>query len=89
MRTSEQYRKDLAKKNKNLYFNGEKIDRLDPFQEGAINVMSLTFDAAWDPELKDLCTATSHLTGETINRFNHIHQSTTDLHKKQDIRRTA
>jgi aromatic ring hydroxylase len=73
--------------NRNLYCNGEKIDRLDERQEGAINVMGLTFDAAWDPASRDLCTATSHLTGETINRFNHIHQTTEDLHKKQDMTR--
>ena len=87
MRTKAEYIEGLRKKYNNLYFNGEKIDRLHPFQEPAINVMGLTFDAAWDPELKDLCTATSHLTGETINRFNHIHQNTEDLHKKQDMTR--
>ena len=87
LRTREQYMADLAKKNPNLYFNGKKIDRLDPMQLPAINVMGLTFDAAHDPKLKDLCTATSHLTGETINRFNHIHQSAEDLHKKQDMTR--
>mgnify|MGYP001765718938 CR=1 FL=1 len=37
--------------------------------------MGITFDAAFDPELRNLCTATSHLTGETINRFTHIHQN--------------
>lgn len=87
LRTREQYMADLAKKNPNLYFNGKKIDRLDPMQLPAINVMGLTFDAAHDPKLKDLCTATSHLTGETINRFNHIHQNVEDLHKKQDMTR--
>jgi len=29
----------------------------------------------------------SHLTGEIINRFTHIHHSTDDLHKKQDMTR--
>jgi aromatic ring hydroxylase len=87
MRTKEQYIKDLGKKNKNLYFDGTKIDRLDEKQLPATNVMGLTFDAVFDPELKDLSTATSHLTGETINRLNHIHQSTADLHKKQDLTR--
>lgn len=87
MRTREQYIEGLRNKNRNLYSNGEKIDRLDERQEGAINVMSLSFDAAWDPGSRDLCTATSHLTGETINRFNHIHQSREDLHKKQDMTR--
>jgi len=88
MRTRAQYLEGLSKMNHNLYSNGEKIDRLDPRQQGALNVMGLTFDAAWDPATKDLCTATSHITGETINRFNHIHQSTEDLHKKQDMTRT-
>ncbi|HSW35341.1 MAG TPA: 4-hydroxyphenylacetate 3-hydroxylase N-terminal domain-containing protein [Candidatus Limnocylindrales bacterium] len=87
MRTREQYRTQLGKMNRNLYSNGEKIDRLDERQEGAINVMGLTFDAAWDPASKDLCTATSHISGEIINRFNHIHQNTEDLHKKQDMTR--
>ncbi|HZK84450.1 MAG TPA: 4-hydroxyphenylacetate 3-hydroxylase N-terminal domain-containing protein [Desulfosporosinus sp.] len=87
MRTRAQYREGLSKMNKNLYFNGGMIDRLDPLQEGALNVMGLTFDAAWDPASKDLCTATSHITGETINRFNHIHQNAEDLHKKQDMTR--
>ena len=87
MRTRAQYIEGLSKMNKNLYFNGGMIDRLDPLQEGALNVMGLTFDAVWDPASKDLCTATSHITGETINRFNHIHQNADDLHKKQDMTR--
>lgn len=87
MRTRAQYLEGLSKMNRNLYTNGEKIDRLDPRQQGALNVMGLTFDAAWDPATRDLCTATSHITGETINRFNHIHQSVEDLHKKQDMTR--
>lgn len=87
MRTRTQYIERLGKLNSNLYSNGEKIDRLDERQQGAINVMGLTFDAAWDPACKDLSTAVSHLTGETINRFNHIHQSVADLHRKQDMTR--
>ncbi len=87
MRTKDQYIADLGKKNPNCYFNGAKIDRLDEKQLPVINVMGVTFDAAQNPEFKDLCTATSHLTGETISRFCHIHQSVEDLHKKQDMTR--
>lgn len=87
MRTRKQYFQQLAKMRSNLYCNGEKIDRLDERHEPALNVMGITFDAAWDPGSRDLCTATSHLTGEIINRFTHIHQSTEDLHKKQDMTR--
>ncbi len=87
MKTKEEYLERLRKMKRNLYSNGEKIDRLDERQQPCLNVIGLTFDAAWDEETKDLCTATSHLTGETINRFNHIHQTPEDLHKKQDMTR--
>ncbi|HLZ20119.1 MAG TPA: 4-hydroxyphenylacetate 3-hydroxylase N-terminal domain-containing protein [Smithellaceae bacterium] len=87
MRTKQQYIDGLRKMRRNLYYNGGLIDRDDEAQQAALDVMGITFDAAADPELKDLCTATSHLTGETINRFCHIHQNTEDLHKKQDMTR--
>ncbi|MFP4452143.1 MAG: 4-hydroxyphenylacetate 3-hydroxylase family protein [Desulfobacterales bacterium] len=87
MRTKQQYLEGLKKLRRNLYFNGEKIDRDDEMQMQAINVMGVTFDEAASPEGADLCTATSHLTGEKINRFCHVHQSVEDLHKKQDMTR--
>jgi len=87
MRTKEQYFEQLSRMNRNLYSGGEKIDRLDERQQGALNVMGLTFDAAWESSSKDLCTAVSHISGVTVNRFNHIHQSKEDLHKKQDMTR--
>lgn len=87
MRTRAQYLEGLKKMKRNLYHNGGKIDRDDPEQFPALNIMGVTFDAAHDPETADLCTATSHITGETINRFCHVHQSPEDLHKKQDMTR--
>jgi len=87
MRTKEQYIEGLKKLRRNVYFNGNKIDRDDEAQKDALNVMGLTFEEAQTEEGRDLCTATSHITGETINRFCHVHQSTADLHKKQDMTR--
>lgn len=87
MRTKEEYLKSLPKKNRNLYLNGQKIDRDDDVLSQAANVIGVTFDLAQDPELQHLTTATSHLSGETINRFTHIHQTPDDLHKKQDMTR--
>ena len=52
-----------------------------------LNTIGTTFDEALKPENRELCTAISHLTGERINRFNHIHQNTDDLHRKQDMTR--
>ena len=87
MRTKEQYLESLKKKRRNIYVDGQKIDRDDELQMDCINTIGLTFDYANDPEHEDLCTATSHLTGKKINRFCHIHHSTEDLHKKQDMTR--
>lgn len=88
MRTKKQYIDSLMKMKSNLYLNGEKIGRDHKELEQSINVIGKSFDAANDPKTKALCTATSHLTNETINRFCHVHQSTEDLHKKQDMTRT-
>jgi aromatic ring hydroxylase len=87
MRTKKQYIQGLAKMKRNVYFDGELIDRTDERQMDCLNVMGTTFEEAAKPENQDLCTAISHLTGERINRFNHIHQNTEDLHKKQDMTR--
>jgi aromatic ring hydroxylase len=87
MRTKQEYIDGLKKLRRNLYFNGSKIDRDDEMQANALNVMGVTFDEAASPEGEALCTATSHITGEKINRFTHVHQSTEDLHKKQDMTR--
>ncbi len=87
MRTKEQYIQGLAGMRRNVYFDGELIDRTDERQVDCINTIGMTFDEAAKPENQDLCTAVSHLTGERINRFTHIHQNTEDLHRKQDMTR--
>ena len=87
MRTKEQYFQGLSKMRRNIYHNGELIDRLDERQMDCLNTIGTTFEEAAKPEYQDMCTAISHLTGERINRFNHIHQNTDDLHKKQDMTR--
>ena len=87
MRTKEQYIQGLGKMRRNLYHDGELIDRTDERQMDCLNTIGTTFDEAARPENQDLCTAISHLTGERINRFTHIHQNTDDLHKKQDMTR--
>jgi aromatic ring hydroxylase len=87
MRTKEQYIEGLRKMRHNLYHNGDKINRVDEVQMDCINTIGTTYEEAAKPENAELLTAKSHLTGETINRFNHIHQNTDDLHKKQDMTR--
>lgn len=47
----------------------------------------MTYKLAHDPEYSDLMTAKSGLSGETVNRFGHIHQGTDDLRKKVKTQR--
>jgi aromatic ring hydroxylase len=87
MRTKEDFMKVLGKMKDNIYFNGERINRLDERQIDVINTMGTTYDVVDDPDYKDLIFAKSHLTGDIISRFTHIHHSVEDLHKKQDLTR--
>ncbi len=87
MRTKQDYINGLSKMKRNIYFNGELIDRTDELQMECINNIGTTYDEAAKPENQELMTAISHLTGERISRFTHIHQNKDDLHKKQDMTR--
>jgi aromatic ring hydroxylase len=87
MRTKQDYINGLSKMKRNLYYDGQLIDRTDELQMDCLNTIGLTYDEAEKPENQDLMTAISHLTGERINRFTHIHQNKEDLHKKQDMTR--
>jgi 4-hydroxyphenylacetate 3-monooxygenase/4-hydroxybutyryl-CoA dehydratase/vinylacetyl-CoA-Delta-isomerase len=83
VRSSEEYVKTLRKMRKNVYINGELVERDCPELLPSIKVLSKTFDFAEDQKFKELITTKSHLTGEVINRFVHINQSADDLLAKQ------
>ncbi len=87
MRTKQQWLEAVYKMKRNLYIGGDKIGRDHELLGPSTEVMGTTFDLARDPQNEELMTAISHLTGEKISRFCHIHQSTDDLHKKQDMTR--
>lgn len=89
MRTFEEYLEGLRAMKPNIHMHGEEIRRDDPRLMPAMNNIKLTFDLAQEPELQHLMTATSHLDGERINRFCHIHRSQDDLLKKQEMTRVA
>lgn len=68
-----------------IYFMGERVvEQVDhPAFRPHINAAALTYaQQPHDLQYKELMTARSHLTGDTINRFTHIHQSTDDLVRK-------
>ena len=83
IKTYNEYYDRLKKMRRNLYIGGEKVDRTDERLAGQLRIIQETYDRANDPEYQDVCTVTSHLTGEGINRFTNIHQSKEDLLNKQ------
>jgi len=87
MITGAQYKERIKKLKPNVFQKGKYVDRFDPTIIGGINVMATTYDFATDPDYKGIGVATSHITGEKINRYTHIHQSIEDLLNKQKMTR--
>jgi 4-hydroxybutyryl-CoA dehydratase/vinylacetyl-CoA-Delta-isomerase len=89
LKTAEQYEESLRKMNFKVYLLGELIKNPvdNPIIRPSMNSVKMTYALAQDPQHEDLMTAKSHLTGEKINRFCHLHQSTEDLIKKVKMQR--
>lgn len=83
----DQFKQRIAKLKPNVYMGGKLVDRFDPKLIGGVDIMAATYDFAFDPEFAGVGVATSHITGEKINRFTHIHQSIEDLLNKQKMTR--
>lgn len=87
MRTSAEYLAKLAKMRPNIYLDGECIGRDHPKVLHASRAIQMTFDLANDGQYSKWLTTTSHISGQPINRFTHIHQSKDDLLLKQEMTR--
>ncbi len=89
MMTGEQYEESLRKLNFKVFMFGKRVENVvdDPVVRPSMNAVKLTYELAHLPEYEDLMVATSHISGKKINRFTHIHQSTSDLVKKSKMGR--
>ncbi len=89
LRTPEEYIQSLADVKLPIYLLGELVEDYvnHPLIRPSINCMAMTYELAQQPEYQELMLATSHLTGEKVNRFTHIHQSVEDLAKKVKMQR--
>jgi 4-hydroxybutyryl-CoA dehydratase / vinylacetyl-CoA-Delta-isomerase len=89
LKTAEQYEESLRKLNMKVYLLGEVVSSpVDhPIIRPSMNSVKMTYALAQDPQHEDLMTATSHLSGQKINRFCHLHQSAGDLVKKVKMQR--
>ena len=84
MMTGKEYIESLRALDLEVYFLGQRIKNIveEPMFQPHIHAAAMTYELAHDPEYEEIMTAASHLTGEKINRFTHVHQSIEDLVKK-------
>ncbi len=89
LKTAQEYIESLRTLKTRVYMFGEKIDNWvdHPMIRPSINCVAMTYALAQDPQYADLMTVKSSLTGNTINRFTHLHQSTEDLINKVKMQR--
>lgn len=78
------YMDSLKSLSPTIYYKGRKIDDVttDPATSPHVRAAAMTYALADSQSHRDLATTASHLTGRTISRFTHIHQSAEDLLKK-------
>ena len=84
-----EYIDSLTKVHPVIYYKAERITDVTrhPATAPHVRAAAMTYALADDEEYKDLATAVSHLTGNTISRFTHVHQNVEDLIKKVKLLR--
>ncbi len=89
LKTAQEYLDSLRRLNMNIYMFGEKIENFvdHPVIRPSINSVAKSYELAGDQRYSYLMTAVSNLTGQTVNRFCHLHQSTDDLVRKVKMQR--
>ena len=84
LKTGDQYRATVAALGLEAHVLGQRTGGLTghPLVEPSLRAVAATYDGAHADETRDLFVARSSLTGEEVNRFTHLHQSTDDLLQK-------
>ena len=84
LKNGAEYMESLRRLNPIIYYKGKRIKDVTrhPATVPHVRAAAMTYALATSREYRDLARATSHLTGRTISRFTHVHQSVEDLIKK-------
>lgn len=87
--TGKEYLESLRKMKTKVYLMGELVENFvdHPMIRPSMNSVAATYDLAHQEEHKEVMTAVSNITGERVNRFCHLHQSTEDLKNKVKMQR--
>jgi len=85
--SGEEYKKRQIKIKHNVYIHGKKVENLEdnPVTKSVLEATALMFDLALDSRYEYPMVATSHLTGEKINRNLHVNRNNDDLMGRADM----
>ena len=84
LKNGAEYMESLRRLNPIIYYKGKRVKDVTrhPATAPHVRAAAMTYALASSKEYRDVARATSHLTGRTISRFTHVHQSVEDLIKK-------
>ncbi|MDA8142123.1 MAG: 4-hydroxybutyryl-CoA dehydratase [Desulfobacteraceae bacterium] len=84
LKNGAEYIESLRQIHPRIYYKGQAIEDVTrhPATAPHVRAAAMTYALAAKAQYKELATAVSHLTGRTISRFTHVHQSIEDLIKK-------
>jgi 4-hydroxybutyryl-CoA dehydratase/vinylacetyl-CoA-Delta-isomerase len=87
--TRSDYIESLRAMNKRVFIMGQEVENpVDhPLVRPSLNACAMTYELAQMPGDAGLAQATSHLTGQPVNRFTHLHQDAADLVAKVKMQR--
>ena len=79
--TQSDYIDSLRAMNKRVFILGEEVDdpTNHPLVRPSLNACAMTYQLPQQTECADLMCPQSSLTGQTVNRFTHLHQNASDL----------
>lgn len=79
--TRDDYLESLRRMKKRVFIMGQEVENLvdHPLVRPSLNACAMTYELAQRPEHAYPMLATSNLTGQTVNRFTHLHQTAADL----------
>ena len=87
--TAKDYMDSLRQCKLNIYLLGEKVTNWvdHPIIRPSINAIAMTYKLAHEPDSETLATTDSIISGEKVNKFNSLFQSTGDLVAKVKLQR--
>jgi 4-hydroxybutyryl-CoA dehydratase/vinylacetyl-CoA-Delta-isomerase len=85
--TSQQYLDSMKKLNPRVYIGGKWVKNLleNPVTKSMVMANSMIYELAEQPENKEVMVATSHLTGEPVNRNLNVARNIHDLDMRQEM----